>query len=317
MSDATLSGLQASFGTVTQGSARRANLGSVISSFQDGGRGRCPNSRADFQSALRGGAFTLIELLVVIALIALWAVMLTPGLARTQPNVRAAQCLSNKRQVQLACTMYAADNNDVIVPNALISSSGRNGWCNGTMTESWLSANANTNPLAYSTNCLAPYVGGQLKVYKCPGDTIPSDNGDRIRSISMNGQMGALYGAPGGNGYNAGWRVYTNLSDLTAPTPAMAWIFADESMYSLNDGFLQMNLNAPDYPDVPAAYHGGINCFTFADGHVEAHKWAWNGPAGLGLLNCPYAKGLTGTHWPSSIRDVDWLWLRVRSSFSE
>ena len=46
-------------------------------------------------------------------------------------------------------------------------------------------------------------------------------------------------------------------------------------MYSLNDGYLQMGLNSFDYPDVPAAYHGGINCFTFADGHVEAHKWRW------------------------------------------
>jgi hypothetical protein len=53
----------------------------------------------------------------------------------------------------------------------------------------------------------------------------------------------------------------------------MAWIFCDESMHNLNDGFLQINLNSFDYPHVPAAYHGGNgNCFTFGDGHVEAKK---------------------------------------------
>jgi hypothetical protein len=45
MSDATLSGLRVPFGPATQGSARSATLGSVISSFQDGGRGKCPNCK--------------------------------------------------------------------------------------------------------------------------------------------------------------------------------------------------------------------------------------------------------------------------------
>ncbi len=129
----------------------------------------------------------------------------------------------------------------------------------------------------------------------------------------MNGQMGGVYGGAGL--YNLGWRVYVKLSDLTAPTPAKAWVFTDESMYSLNDGYLQMNLNAPDYPDVPAAYHGGNgNCLSFADGHAEARKWLWLGTATSGLRNCPYAKNTTGTHWASSGVDVDWLWLRDHSA---
>jgi type II secretory pathway pseudopilin PulG len=255
------------------------------------------------------GAFTLVELLVVLGLVALCVLMLAPGFAHTQPNSRTVQCLSNKRQVALACAMYMRDWNDYLVPNA--PAGDYRGWCNG--QENWGMAAANTNRDYYTTNCLAPYVGGQIRFYKCPGDTRPSDNGDRIRSISMNCMMMGAIPAPGG-GYNPGWRVYRKYSDLTEPTPAMAWIFADENMYSLNDGFLQMGLNSFDYPDVPAAYHGGNNCFTFGDGHVEAHKWRWLGTSFAGLLSCPYAKDVKGTHWASSGQDVDYFWLQARSS---
>jgi type II secretory pathway pseudopilin PulG len=256
-------------------------------------------------------AFTLVELLVMLALVALGTLMLVPGLARTQPDSRSAQCLNNKRQVALACAMYSHDWNDYLVPNAIAGDS--RGWCNG--QENWAMANANINPDYYTTNCLARYVVNKIKVYKCPCDTIPSDIGNRIRSISMNGMMLGAIPAPNGTAYNPGWRFYRKVSDLTAPTPAMAWVFGDENMYSLNDGFLQPGLNSPDYPDVPAAYHNGnANCFTFADAHAEAHKWRWLGSFSAGLLNCPYSKDVKGTHWASSGQDVDWLWLRARTS---
>jgi prepilin-type N-terminal cleavage/methylation domain-containing protein len=268
-------------------------------------------AEAAWKSATRAGGFTLIELLVVIALIGIWALILAPGLAHTQPDVRAAQCLSNKHQLAAACAMYTHDWSDYLVPNA--PAGDWRGWCNG--QENWQTASPNTNPDWYKTNCLGPYVLYQFKLYKCPFDTLPSDNGQRIRSISMNGQMVGAIPPPGGNSYNAGWRTYKKVSDLTGPTPALAWIFCDENMYSLNDGFLQMGLNSMDYPDVPAAYHGGNgNCFTFADAHAEAHKWEWAGTYFAGIKSCPYANGVRGAHWESSGQDVDWVWLRARTS---
>ena len=248
-------------------------------------------------------AFTLVELLVVIVVIIVLAGMMLPALAASKSRSAAAGCLANLRQLQNAWAIYLDDNNDVMLPNAPLGVSGQ-GWCPSS-TESWASVAVNTNVLLYTSILIAPYISSNITVFKCPADVVPSANGQRLRSYSMNGQMGAASLA---NEYNPGYLAYTYGSDLTCPSPANAFVFVDEHPGSINDGFFQITSASPVFPDVPASYLEGGCGFSFADGHGEIHQWQTTS------LMIPVTYGVTVNEVSVSSMNVDWQWFSARAT---
>jgi prepilin-type N-terminal cleavage/methylation domain-containing protein len=268
-------------------------------------RSKRRSARAWFGSA-RG--FTLIELLVVIAIIAILAGMLLPALSKAKGKALSMKCASNLKQMQLGWHLYATDFNDVMVPNAPLGGTPNMSWCYGS-AQGWGTEDPNTNTTIYKTSILAPFMGNQLGVYKCPADSISSDNGPRLRTYSMNSQMGNLYSYDTTVAYNPKARAYIKVSDITGyPSPSDAWVFAEENMCSMNDGFLQVNSGTPVFPDVPGSYHKWNCGFSFADGHSELRKWVTT------VLKVPVAKGFRKNSIGTGITNPDWKWFTDRAS---
>jgi len=246
-----------------------------------------------------GPAFTLVELLIVIAIIAILAAMLLPVLRMAQDSARAAQCLSNRKQMALGWVMYAGDNNDWVMPNADESHQTLNSWVDGVLN--WTVnnfANINTNELA--TSMLGGYCSQIVTIYKCPGDILKCQEpqygftlADRVRSVSMNGFLeGGIdasnmeaAGLPENenwycslSGSQVAYYSYDKLHQINGihgPGPADMIVFTDESSDTLDDGFfMPVDPSSPVYwLNLPGSYHDKGDEIGFADGHAEYHKW--------------------------------------------
>ena len=120
----------------------------------------------------------------------------------------------------------------------------------------------------------------------------------------VEGGAGVRDNVPGGGStWYPDYRAYFKESDLTAPAPAQMWLFLDEHPDSINDGWLESNMDAIDkWQDVPSCLHNNACDFNFADGHSEVHKW-------LSLKHClpvVYDNNTTGIPDPNS-PDLRWL----------
>ena len=250
-------------------------------------------SRLMPQSTQRDSAgFTLTELLAVIATVALAVATLWPAFARTRPDAQAFQCLNNHKQLLRAWQVYAADYGDRVpnnftIPDTLNAlTSGRlDNWANNVMTWGATTSTedrSNTNEVWVKNGVFGKYTGGSVQIYKCPSDAYLSPAQKRAgwtqrnRSFSMNslfGRSDRLASSTTGRSWSEGgaYRQFLKTSDVAMPV--MTWVTVDEHPDSINEGFFVVPFNTSTWGDLPASLHNGACSFSFADGHVEVHKW--------------------------------------------
>ena len=209
-------------------------------------------------------AFTLIELLVVIAIIAILMAILMPTLNRAREQGKRAACLNNLRQMMIAWTAYADDNDDKVVH----ANTGRN--------DAWVrwpghGASEQERIDGITSGLLYPYCPN-IRLFKCP-----TGIRGEVVTYAIVDAMNGYDGIPG----TKNLMIYQRMQ-IKRPNERV--VFLDEGRLSPNSWTIWYDQER--WWDQITARHGDGTNFSFADGHSE--YWKWKDPRTIEIAEMDY-----------------------------
>jgi len=214
--------------------------------------------------------FTLIELLTVIAIIGILAAILIPVLGSVRESARAANCVSNLRQIGQAFYLYAEVNGGMAPPANDVNAHERaTGSSAG--TSAWSTFHGSLWPFIFDNQDLTlsriRNVEAQPSVFHCPTlhASYPSAADAPANLFYSHQALSDPHNysyaknnrpAPGANTNRS-----VNLETLTVPTRTVAVV----------EGYM-WHMSGPRYDMFGVVPHNDSANFLFYDGHVERYN---------------------------------------------
>jgi prepilin-type N-terminal cleavage/methylation domain-containing protein/prepilin-type processing-associated H-X9-DG protein len=223
--------------------------------------------------------FTLIELLVVIAIIALLLAIIIPSLQTAKQKASGAVCMSRQRQLVIASTTYADDEDgDLIFGDTHY---GDGAWVQPPQAEDG-SASLETiedRQRGCERGTLYAYLDS-TDFYHCPGDRRISNPENDVtcafRSFSVVAGLHSWW-ASEENDYTNVWRTdhisYEKISAVKATGQAMWFVEEAEMEQGYNQHSWAIYVATDQWYDPLAIYHNDSSTMGFVDGHVVSRKW--------------------------------------------
>ncbi len=224
--------------------------------------------------------FTLIELLVVIAVIAILMAILMPALQRAREQGQRAVCLNTLKQLTLAWTIYADENDGKIV-------NGSTGFSNdGTHPKeiAWagkcwdqysvqggarLSRQTQTDAIESGAFWQGKYIN-ELGAFACPtgikDEMLTYNPFDGVNGLPRDGTYSGIVGKK----FNGKMLWIKKAGEIYQPSGRL--VFIDEG-WATPDSFATHWQSTWTWWDQPVVRHGDGTNVSFADGRVEYRKW--------------------------------------------